>query len=184
MEKQKKTKLISKILICIGIVVVALGISLVVSSIKDYNKAKSESRLEYQQKLDKYNQDMAEYEEAYDEWHDQWWGGNGDVTLNDQPKRPTHPGFEKIVVPPMTLFLGIFIMIVGIGVIASGFISHIAKPVVNNKKDVFGLVGNMVTNVAPNKNEERKNNFVYCSYCGRKNKATEVECSDCGANLK
>ena len=73
------------------------------------------------------------YSQAYDQWHDAWWHDHT-ADLNDQPTG----GF---------IFISVFVMIIGLGVLIPGLIQYLTKLSLKHRKEILEYSGKDMTEV-------------------------------------
>ena len=186
MEQEKKSNsIISKVLMFVGIVIIITCIIVTSSSISNLNKMKAKINSEYNQAMIEYEKECdridAEYETAYDEWHDAWWNHTAD--LNDMPDKESYP--QRPIKANISGFQFGFVfaipgIVVGIVLIIAGASQHFSKFSLNHHKEIIENSEKNVTDIhetTDNKNVRVKSN---CEYCGGPMDKKSNKCKYCG----
>ena len=143
-EKNKKTIAV----FIIGIIVLAVAITLLVIGILQYKQV------------------MAEYDAAYDDWHHRWWDLHT-ATLNDMPE---HPGFSALMILGIIFIpFGIFITVVGAIIRFSKTPEDLYKEGARKEEGVIGFINNLVKpqpKVCKYCGTENTQDSTKCQSCG------------------
>ena len=141
MEQEKKQNLkISKTIMIIGIVMLVVAIVLLILSI---NKANADYTIAEQ----KYNEQVAEYNAAYDDWYHRWW----DLHTASPNEMPTKTDYvDDVLGPrynPTFIILSGFGILISFGVIFAGMRPYFLKFVLKRHKEVLDYTGEDISNV-------------------------------------